>query len=384
MIKGGITYQFKRLASLVIVWEIIFWVLFFLLIRSGRLLNSDKSDFFVFEESQKLQWLWLIIFVAGLFLYNIYRNEKIYLNVGEKIRSTVFKPVSTRKSFISYFLFRNAIVFLIIAMAQPAFGIKKVSGTIQSMELVICLDVSNSMNTRDIDPKISRLGIAKRAINELINKLGGEKIGISIFANNAYTQLPLTLDYYAAKMYVNDIETNMISAQGTNIKNALENAYSMFSENKKMSKAVILVTDGENHDEDPSSILKKYKEEEIQLAVLGVGTKKGGLIPEYPEEPERGYKRSATGMTVHSKLNPEFLNRIAKDGGGIAIVSENAFPDLRSLLKQITHMKRVKTDGMDFEVKEQRYQIPLAISLSCFVLYLVWSGSYIKRFRFGK
>lgn len=384
MTKKGITYQLKRLASLVIVWEIIFWVLFFLLIRSGSFLSSEKSNYFVFQEPQKLQWLWLVIFIAVSFLYNVYRNEKIYLNAGEKIRSTVFKPIGTRKSFISYFLFRNAVVFLIIAMAQPAFGKKKVAGTVQSMELVICLDVSNSMNTRDIDPDLSRLGIAKRAINELINKLGGEKIGISIFANDAYTQLPLTLDYYAAKMYVNDIETNMISSQGTNIKNALENAYAMFSENKKMSKAVILVTDGENHDEDPSSVLKKYKEEGIQLAVLGVGTKKGGLVPQYPDAPERGYKRNATGMTVHSKLNPAFINRIAKDGGGVAIVSENAFPDLRGLLKQITQMKRVKTDGMDFEVKEQRYQIPLTISLICFVLYLLWSGSYFKRFQFGK
>lgn len=378
------TYQLKRLASLVIVWELIFWALFYLLIRSGNFFSPGNGNSFVFQEPKQLQWLWLIVLVAGLFFYNTYRNEKIYRNAGEKIRVTVFKPVGTGKAFISYFLFRNALAFLIIAMAQPAFGTKKVAGTVQSMELVICLDVSNSMNTRDIDPKISRLNIAKRAINELINKLGGEKIGISIFANDAYTQLPLTLDYYAAKMYVSDIETNMISSQGTNIKNALENAYSLFSENKKMSKVVILVTDGENHDEDPSEILRKFKKEEIQLAILGIGTRKGGLIPIYPEQPERGYKKTATGATVHSRLNPQFINKIAADGGGIAIVSESAFPDLRGLLKQIKQMKREKTEGMDFEVKEQRYQIPLAISLLCFTVYLLWSGTYSKRIRFRK
>lgn len=378
------TYQLKRLGSLVIIWELVFWILFYLLIQSGSLFSPDKGNFFIFQEPQQLQWLWLILLVAGLFLYNVYLNEKIYQNAGEKIRLTVFKPIETGRSFVSYFLFRNTLAFLIIAMAQPAFGTKKVAGTEQSMELVICLDVSNSMNTRDIDPKISRLNIAKRAINELINKLGGEKIGISIFASDAYTQLPLTLDYYAAKMYVNDIETNMISNQGTNIKNALENAYSMFSENKKISKAVILVTDGENHDENPSVILEKYKKEGIQLAVLGVGTRKGGLVPVDPEFPERGYKRTAVGTTVHSKLNPLFLNRIAEEGGGVAVISEESYPDLRGLLRQITQMKREKTEGMEFDVKEQRYQIPLAISLICFVMYLLWSGTYFKQIQFGK
>ncbi len=378
------TYQLKRLASLVIVWELIFWAVFVVFVKSGNFLSSGKGTFFSFQEPEKLQWLWIVLVIAGVFLYNAYRNEKIYLSAGEKIRSTVFKPIGTRKAFISYLFFRNALVFLIIAMAQPAFGKKKVAGTVQSMELVICLDVSNSMNTKDVDAGISRLGIAKRAISELINKLGGERIGISIFASDAYTQLPLTLDYYAAKMYVNDIETNMISSQGTNIRSALENAYSIFSENKKMSKAVILVTDGENHDEDPSDILAKYKEEGIQLVVLGIGTRKGGLVPVDPEMPEKGYKRNALGTTVHSKLDPKFIERIAEKGGGLAVVSEDAYPDLRKMLKEITQMKRVKTESMDFEVEEQRYQVPLAIALVCFIGYLVWSGMYVNKTRLNK
>lgn len=371
----------KKLLSLVIAWELIFWVLFYFLVKSGDFLTSGNGSFFVFQEPQKLYWLWLIILIIGVFTFNIYRNERIYKNVGAKMKLTVFQPIRTNKSFLSYFLFRNAVVFLIIAMAQPAFGTKKVAGTIQSMELVICLDISNSMNTKDVDSKISRLGIAKRAINELINKLGGEKIGISIFANDAFTQLPLTLDYYAAKMYVNDIETKMISSQGTNIKNALENSYSMFSENKKMSKAIILVTDGENHDENPKEILDKIKTEGIQLAVLGIGTKNGGLVPLDPDFPEKGYRKNALGVSVQSKLNTSFISQIASDGGGISIINDNGYPDLRTLLKKITQMKREKTEGLEFDVKEQRYQLPLAISLICFLAYLIWTGTYFKRFK---
>ncbi len=371
----------KKLLSLVIAWELIFWVLFYFLVKSSDFLSSGNGSFFVFQEPQKLYWLWLILLIIGVFIFNIYRNERIYKNVGAKTKLTVFQPIKTNKSFLSYFLFRNAVVFLIIAMAQPAFGTKKVAGTIQSMELVICLDISNSMNTKDVDSKISRLGIAKRAINELINKLGGEKIGISIFANDAFTQLPLTLDYYAAKMYVNDIETKMISSQGTNIKNALENSYSMFSENKKMSKAIILVTDGENHDENPKEILDKIKTEGIQLAVLGIGTKNGGLVPLDPDFPEKGYRKNALGVSVQSKLNTSFISQIASDGGGISIINDDGYPDLRTLLKKITQMKREKTEGLEFDVKEQRYQLPLAISLICFITYLIWTGTYFKRFK---
>lgn len=381
MTENNSTYKLKRLTVLIVVWEALFWLGFYLLVLSANSFFSSPSQLFAFTEPDQLQWLWGVVIIVGFFLYNTFKNEQIYLKAGEKIRTTIFKPITTKRAFVSYLLFRNAFVFLVIAMAQPSFGTKKVAGTIQSMELVICLDISNSMNTQDILPDKSRLEIPKRAINELINKLGGEKIGISIFANDAYTQLPLTLDYYAAKMYVNDIETNMISSQGTNIKNALENAYSLFSENKKIAKAVILLTDGENQEDNPSEILNKYKEEEIELAVLGIGTRKGGLVPLDPNAPELGYKRTATGTAVHSKLNPNFINKIAQEADGIAVVSEGPFPDLRGLLKEITKMKRVKTEGMDFDVKEQRYQIPLAIAILCFIAYILWTGTYSNKLR---
>lgn len=378
MSKQKITYQLKKLAILIFVWEIIFWSLFFTVFQAGSIFKGNNGTFFNFQEPKNLGWLWLIVGVIALFLFNAYQSEKIYQNAGNKIRSTIFKSPSFSKSFLSYFLFRNGLAFLIIAMAQPAFGKKKVTGTVQSMELVICLDISNSMNTKDVDASDSRLDISKRAINELINKLGGERIGISVFAGDAFTQLPLTLDYYAAKMFVNEIETNMISKQGTNIKNALENAYSMFTDADKMSKAVLLITDGENHEEDPSEIIKTYRNKGIQLAVLGIGTRNGGLVPVDPNRPDKGYKRNAIGTTVQSKLNPQFIQKIADEAGGVAMISENAYPDLRGLLKQIAKMKRVTTKGMNFEVEEQRYQIPLALSILFFIGYFLLPGIHLN------
>lgn len=378
MTKQKITYQLRKLVILIFVWELIFWSVFFTIFQSGSIFKSNNSSFFSFQEPKNLGWFWLIGVVIALFLFNVYQSEKIYQNAGNKIRLTIFKSSSYNKSFFSFFLFRNALAFLIIAMAQPAFGKKKVTGTVQSMELVISLDISNSMNTKDVDKSVSRLDISKRAINELINKLGGEKLGISVFAGEAYTQLPLTLDYYAAKMFVSEIETNMISKQGTNIKNALKNAYSMFTEDDKMSKAVILITDGENHEENPSEIIKTYKDKGVQLAVLGIGTKNGGLIPIDPNRPDRGFKRNALGVTIQSKLNPQFIQEIATEAGGVAMISDNAYPDLRGLLKQIAKMKRATTTGMDFEVEEQRYQIPLALSILFFIGYFLLPGIHLN------
>ena len=156
-----------------------------------------------------------------------------------------------------------------LSLAQPVFGTKKVSGTIESLELVICLDVSASMDVKDISDDLSRLDVSKRAIVQLINNLHGEKIGICVFAGGAYVQLPITSDYSAAKLFVNDITTSIMSNQGTNINAALSTANDMFTD-QKCSKGIIIVTDGENHEEKPSSIFEILKKKNITVNVLGL------------------------------------------------------------------------------------------------------------------
>ena len=232
------------------------------------------------------------------------------------------------------------------------------------------------MNTKDISKDVSRLDISKRAIVQLINNLHGERIGICLFANNAFVQLPITRDYAAAKMFVSDIETDMISSQGTNINAALTVSLEMFSK-EKTGKGIILLTDGENHETDPSAILNKIKKSKVQLSVLGIGTKNGGLVPKNPKRPELGYKTKATGKSVLSKLNEKFIRKIASKGGGKASISSSEFPDLSALLTQINQMKRTKIDNFEFDIKQERYQVPLFISLVFWLTYLLWSKRYV-------
>lgn len=370
MSNRSYTYKINKIITGIIAWEVVFWILLSALMFVLGYFGNSTGERVAFKSPEVL---WLVLFlipVAGIYIYTLYRTNNVFNQTGEQVRKFMFQPVSSGKSFFKFFLFRNAFVCLILAMAQPIFGSKKVAGTVESLELVLCLDISNSMNVKDIDDETSRLTIAKRAITELVNNLHGEKVGVCVFANSAFTQLPITLDYHAAKMYVNDIESSMISSQGTNIKAALENSVSMFSEDKESTKGIILVTDGENHEENPNEILAEIKEKKIQLIVLGLGTKNGGLVPKNPERPELGYKSSALGTTVLSKLNPQFIADIAVKGGGFSTISSDPFPNLSSLLKQISHMKKTRLESMEFDVKENRYQFPLFISIAFWILFL--------------
>lgn len=382
MSKQSYSYNTKFLVLTIIVWEAIFWGLYFLITNSLGLLTDSKSgtglnaERLLYKSPETFWMLGLLIPIIGAFLYNAYRNNRGSQNLPQRVVQSYLKPVSNMNSFLRYFLFRNAIIFLIIALAQPVFGKKKAAGTVDDLELVICLDVSNSMNTRDISPDISRLDISKRAILQLINNLHGERIGICIFANNAFVQLPITRDYSAAKMFITDIETAMISSQGTNIDAALKVSLEMFSK-ERTGKGIIMVTDGENHEQSPNKILADIRKSKVQLSVLGIGTKRGGLVPKQPGRPELGYKKTATGKAVLSKLNESFIRNIASKGGGKASLSSSEFPDLSALLTQINRMKRTKIDNLEFDIKQERYQMPLLISLVFWLAYLLWSKKYV-------
>jgi Ca-activated chloride channel family protein len=372
------TYNFKKLIPTIIVWEIVS-----ILIVSGVFYflgynSTSKGEHLAFRYPMLL-WLELLILpLLGLLLFQLNKLNSIVGKISKNTRLSIFSSVSTAHVAIKYILFRIAFTTLVITIAQPFYGSKKVAGTVESLELVIALDISNSMNTRDIDKELTRLDIAKRAITQLINNLHGEKLGLTIFAGSAYVQLPVTNDYNAAKMFVNEIESGMISNQGTNISAVLQTAMSMFSK-AKVSKSIILVTDGENHEENPAVVYEALKESEIQICVLGIGTEQGGLIPNNPSRPELGYKQTAAGNPIQSKLDVNFIKQIADNTNGVGVVSSSPFPDLRMLLDKINHMKRSKMEDIEFNVSQSRYHISLFISLLFWISYLTWDRKYSDR-----
>lgn len=363
MTSGKQTYQ--RLLQLVLATELLWWlsVLVVFLLRdfdagSLRLLHKNYL------------WFWLVIPVfLTVSWYHWYWKSKLYDTYAGKGRTRMlwvtFEPV---KAFLHYFLLRSVLFFVVLAMAQPVIGSKTVKGSKRVLDLVICLDVSNSMNVQDMSGKNSRLKSAKNAIVQLLNQLKGERIAVIIFANDAFTQLPLTMDYGAAKLFIPDVESSMISDQGTNIGNALLEAQEQFKD-EESGRAILVITDGEDHEQLWQEQLKKLEKKNVLLAYLGLGTKAGGLIPNDPYEPGMGFKRE-NGKPVVSKLDVGGLKAMASASNSQLVVSSSAFPDVTSLAQSFSNAKNKTIKSMEFKVDKNYYHFPVFIAIACFIAYL--------------
>lgn len=314
--------------------------------------------------------LWLVIPVLGVLTWFQWNwKAKVYEQYSgfgsTRMLWVKFEPV---KAFLHYFLLRSTYFFIVLAMAQPVAGSRKVNGSKRVLDLVICLDISNSMNTKDMGGgQTSRLTAAKQAIGELLNQLKGERIAVVVFANDAYTQLPLTMDYGAAKLFIPDIETSMITDQGTNIGRALEQAQEQFKDTES-GKAVLVITDGEDHEnlwkEQVAALQKKH----IELAYLGLGSPKGGLIPNNPYDASEGYKRE-NGVAVVSKLDKAALARMASASGSVLVVSNSAFPNIYDIAANYKNSKNKQLMKVEFNVDKNYFYIPAILALLCMICY---------------
>lgn len=276
-----------------------------------------------------------------------------------------FEPV---KAFLHYFLLRSTYFFIVLAMAQPVAGSRKVNGSKRVLDLVICLDISNSMNTKDMGGnQSSRLTAAKHAIGELLNQLKGERIAVIVFANDAYTQLPLTMDYGAAKLFVPDIETSMISDQGTNVGRALEVAQEQFRDTES-GKAILVITDGEDHEALWKKQIGELKKKHVELAYLGLGSAKGGLIPNNPYDESEGYKREG-GVAVVSKIDKEGLKRMAGESGSILVTSDSPFPNIYDIAANYKNTKNKQVLKVEFKVDKNYFYVPAILALLCMICY---------------
>lgn len=314
--------------------------------------------------------LWMLIPVLAVISWMQWNwKSKIYEEYSgygaTRMLWVKFEPV---KAFLHYFLLRSTYFFIVLAMAQPVAGSRKVNGSKRVLDLVICLDISNSMNTKDMGGnQSSRLTAAKHAIGELLNQLKGERIAVVVFANDAYTQLPLTMDYGAAKLFVPDIETSMISDQGTNIGRALEVAQEQFKDTEA-GRAVLVITDGEDHEALWKKQIEELKKKHVELAYLGLGSTKGGLIPNNPYDESEGYKREG-GVAVVSKIDKNGLKRMAGESGSILVTSDSPFPNIYDIATNYRNTKNKQVMKVEFQVDKNYFYIPAIIALLCMICY---------------
>lgn len=372
------TYRLKVLSLFIAVWEFIFWILAYQLLyllgffstKSGEKIN------FLYPE---YGWLFLLVIplIGGLLYFSIKRNKFVKGLTDKRLATTFLKPVSTKLLIIRYFFIRNVWVLLVIALMQPVFGERMVQGKASGVELVFALDISNSMNAKDMTQNTSRLTAAKRAITQIINSTNSAKVGIIVFAGSVYPHLPLTPDKSLAKLYIDQIETDLISNQGTNTGLALDLAADFFTKDP-LQKAVVLITDGEDHEGGVDEALEKLSSKDIDLHVLGLGTEKGALVPADANSSNAGYLKDNMGQSVISKINEELIISLAEQSNGEAIISSDAYPNVSSILTLINNSNATKQVDLEFKVKENRYRLPLIIALVMMVMYYIISFYKIR------
>lgn len=336
--------------------------------------------------------LYLLILIPFFFIihYIYIKKKKARLNnfVDKELIKTIAPEISYGKLWTKFTLLNLAYAFIVIAIANPQIGTAIEKSERKGTDLMVCLDISNSMLAEDIKP--NRISRAKQSLNNLINQLNNDRIGIIIFAGSAYVQLPITNDYSAAKTFIDVIDPSMISNQGTAIGEALEIANESFGEkNKNKSKSIILISDGEDNEEEAVSIAKKIAKDGVVINTIGLGMPEGALIPIAKKSIGKiDYKKDENGSYVMTKLNETILKDIASVGNGVYIRANNASIGLDNILARINKMDKNEYQAIAYKDYENRFYIFAFIALVFLCIeFLVFEkkNKYINRkFFFGK
>jgi Ca-activated chloride channel family protein len=252
-------------------------------------------------------------------------------------------------------------IMLCIGLANPQMGTKFEKVQRKGIDLIIALDVSRSMLSEDIKP--NRIDRSKRWINRLIDQLEGDRVGMIVFAGNAYPQMPITADYSAAKLFVRTITTSMIPTQGTAIGDAIDLSREMFDSGSDKNKALVIITDGEDHEGNLSTALATAVDQGITIYTVGVGSSKGGPIPIYRNGRQENYQRDKDGNIVLAKLNEALLQQIASTGNGQYFSLSGGDEQIVSLINAISGLEQKEFDEKVFTDYEDYFQIFLLAAL---------------------
>ncbi|MGV6862511.1 MAG: VWA domain-containing protein [Putridiphycobacter sp.] len=358
--KNIFTYSFKTLLIAILAWEVIFWGVFI----SLYIYLSEQVEAFRLENDEYL-WLFIILpLLIGGFLLNIrWKNKAINSLAEKRLVTYLIQPISTLKTFLRFFLIRNGIAFLIIALLNPQYGRGKQKAISEGIEIMIALDISNSMRALDLDPEKSRLAIAKLSIERLLNNLHGDKVGIIIFAGDAFLQVPMTTDYRTTKMFLSSVSPDMMSNQGTSIGEAIRKALDAFDFENGVNKSIIVMSDGEDFEGDAILAANEAKEKGVLVNTVGMGTPKGTVIPDYKNGKRIGLKKDADGNTVMTKLNQQMLIQIAQAGGGSFTLAEGTYVNLNGLLESIKNIDKKELDSQLYTDYEDQFQWFIGIGL---------------------
>ena len=307
---------------------------------------------FRFEEPTYLYLLLLLPFLAAFYLYSNYRRRKAIRKFGDPVLMAQLMPdVSKYRPDVKFWLVFAAIGLFAVLLARPQFGSKLETVKRQGVEVMIALDISNSMLAQDVQP--SRLEKAKRLVAQLVDKMENDKVGMIVFAGDAFTQLPITSDYISAKMFLESINPSLISKQGTAIGAAINLATRSFTPQEGVGSAVIVITDGENHEGGAVEAAKAAAEKGIQVSVLGVGMPDGAPIP---VEGTNDFRRDRDGNVVVTRLNEQMCQEIAQAGDGIYVRVDTSNAAQKVIAQEINKMAKADVETQVYTEFNEQFQ----------------------------
>lgn len=299
-------------------------------------------------------YLYLLIIIPILIVIRILGLKKRKLQLKKfgdlKLLQNLMPDVSSVRRGIKFWLMIVALALIVIMLARPQMGTKISQEQRQGIEVILALDISNSMKAEDVVP--SRLDKSKMLIENLVDNFTNDKVGLVVFAGDAFVQLPITSDYVSAKMFLQNIDPSLIAAQGTNLREAIELSSRSFTKQDKLGRAIIVITDGEDHEGGAVEAAKKAKNAGMRVFVLGVGSPKGAPIP----TGDGGYMKDNTGQEVMSALNEDMCKQIAEAGGGAYIHVDNTNVAQEQLDSEIAKLQKGDIMSAVYSEYDEQFQ----------------------------
>ena len=308
---------------------------------------------FRFGEPIYLYLLIILPFLIAFYLYSNYKRRKKIRRYGDpELLAQLMPDVSKYRPDVKFWLVFAALTMVIFMLARPQFGSKMETVKRQGVETVVALDISNSMLAQDVTP--SRLDKSKKLISRLVETFNNDKVALIVFAGEAFTQLPITSDYVSAKMFLETISPSLISTQGTDIRGAIDLAMKSFTPNEGVGRAIVLITDGENHEGGAVEAAKEAVSKGVRVFVLGVGSPDGAPIH---TEGQNEFRRDKDGNVIVTRLNEQMCQEIAQAGNGMYVRVDNTNRAERALNAEINKLAKADVETRVFTEFDEQFQV---------------------------
>ncbi|MBI3585691.1 MAG: VWA domain-containing protein [Ignavibacteriales bacterium] len=320
-----------------------------------------------FAHPEYLWALWAIPALAVLFFFfHRWRKDLLARFIAESLFADLAPDLSVSKRVFKEALLLSALTLLIVAAANPQVGTRLEEVKREGIDVFVALDVSLSMKAEDVRP--SRLEKAKRDVSSLLKKLQGDRVGLIVFAGDAFVQFPLTADYSAADLFISAVDVDAVPTPGTMIGTAIEQALNSFRKDLPTQKAIIIVSDGENTEGDVAGAIEKAKKEGVRVYTVGMGTPEGGPIPLYSNNVRTDYKRDRAGSIVLTKLDEATMQQIALISNGSYRRATSGGNEIDDIFKELSALEKTELGSLQVTGFEDQFQYPLALAIVLLII----------------